>query len=365
MIPKNITCSEILNAIHQIDQEGIPKARLSRTYSIKYNNKYYPPKYVISIANKMINGFELKSDEFGGGTETNSFLEKLGFEIVPHNEFFTANANKSVVTSSQLKIITVSLESNSDYFFNSSYKDLNKNRLILLERTLDKYSDSDVLLFPAGFFEQKLFSEEKVRKLTQKIIEILYKKSSSTVVCFGVDCRNGCDQLAVAVNKEKILAIGRKFYPTADEKNYLSSAYSFDAAELGYKRWFTKKNKKIYLAVCYDCFGIRHQNIINSGYDIILTLAHRFHKKGEGPSGDVDFARKGFAGASQQWNCPVFGTATFFDREVPPLWPTGVLWSNSQSSVKNFKYTDNGIHPIWCEKIDTNPESATCRVFLF
>lgn len=56
-----------------------------------------------------------------------------------------------------------------------------------------------------------------------------------------------------------------------------------------------------------------------------------FGIRGYGPSGDVDFARKGFAGASQQWDCPVFGTAVFFDRAIPENWPTGVRYHSEQS----------------------------------
>lgn len=60
----------------------------------------------------------------------------------------------------------------------------------------------------------------------------------------------------------------------------------------------------------------------------------------ESHAGDVDFARKGFAGASQQWQCPVFGTATFFGREVPENWPSGVLFTDRDKSVRHFKYED-------------------------
>ncbi len=362
MIPKNITKSEVILAIQQIDREGIPKTRLSRTYNIEYNNKFYPHKYVISLANKIANGCELKPEEFGGGEETNSFLEKMGFKIVPsnchHSEKVDSDKNK-------IRITTVSVESGSDYFFNASYDEFNSNRLELSEQVINSYSDSDILLFPAGFFELETFSNKKIKNLSRRISDIIREKDSSCVACFGIDCRNSYDQLAIAADKYDILAIGRKFYPTADEKGAILTATSFDTTEIGYRRNFSVKNKSIYLAVCYDCFGIRHRNIANPGYDIILTLAHRFHKKGEGPSGDVDFARKGFAGASQHWGCPVFGTATFFDREVSPSWPSGVLWNNPDAGVKSFKYTDNEISPIACKKININPESAICREFLF
>lgn len=83
MIPKNIDRQAILAAIQTVDENGIPKQRLSRTYNLKYNDRLYPPKYLISVANRIKNGAELEPFAFGGGAETNSFLEKLGFEIIP------------------------------------------------------------------------------------------------------------------------------------------------------------------------------------------------------------------------------------------------------------------------------------------
>lgn len=81
MISKNITRETVIEALHEIDTNGVPKHRLSTKYHLSHEGKQYPPKYVISIANKIINGTELKADEFGGGEESNTFLTTLGFEI--------------------------------------------------------------------------------------------------------------------------------------------------------------------------------------------------------------------------------------------------------------------------------------------
>ena len=82
MIPKNIDQDHILSAIREIAKKGIPKSRKSKRFQLFYNGKYYPPKYVISLANKYANRMELEPSEFSGGQETNSFLENLGFKIV-------------------------------------------------------------------------------------------------------------------------------------------------------------------------------------------------------------------------------------------------------------------------------------------
>ncbi len=82
MIPKNIGREHVIKAINEIERIGFPKNRSSRKYSLKHNGRYYPPKYVVSLANKYVNGKMLEPFQFGGGTETNGFLEKLRFEIV-------------------------------------------------------------------------------------------------------------------------------------------------------------------------------------------------------------------------------------------------------------------------------------------
>lgn len=82
MIPKNIKKEHILKAIEEIEHGGVPRSKVSKKFSLVYNGKHYPPKYVLSLANKYVNGRELKSSEFSGGNETNIFLRKLGFTVV-------------------------------------------------------------------------------------------------------------------------------------------------------------------------------------------------------------------------------------------------------------------------------------------
>jgi len=83
MIPINITSSHIISAIREIDRDGVPPRRNSKLYDLLYNGRRYPPKYVVSIANRYANGVELSPYDFGGGRdETNPFLRNRGFEII-------------------------------------------------------------------------------------------------------------------------------------------------------------------------------------------------------------------------------------------------------------------------------------------
>lgn len=74
----------ILAAIKEIDEQGIRSGRHSSTYDVIHEGKSYPPKLVISIANRFATGEELDSSIFSGGMDTPAFqlLKKEGFEIV-------------------------------------------------------------------------------------------------------------------------------------------------------------------------------------------------------------------------------------------------------------------------------------------
>ena len=82
MIPENIKSEHILKAIEDVERSGIPSKRRSDRYNLEYNKKLYPPKYIISLANKYANGKELNHSEFSGGDETNNFLKSRGFNII-------------------------------------------------------------------------------------------------------------------------------------------------------------------------------------------------------------------------------------------------------------------------------------------
>ncbi len=81
MIPDNITKEHILSAIAEIKREGVPDSRKSYTHYLKYEGEEYPPKYVLSIANKFANGVELNPSEFSAGNQTNAFYNRIGLQV--------------------------------------------------------------------------------------------------------------------------------------------------------------------------------------------------------------------------------------------------------------------------------------------
>ncbi|MFB2120826.1 McrB family protein [Parapedobacter sp. 2B3] len=89
-IPKNIKKKHLLEAIKEIDDKGAPSDAQSLYYDLIYNGKEYPPKLVVSLANKFANGIELNRPAFRGGEGTECFklLRTHGFVIEPKQFFF-------------------------------------------------------------------------------------------------------------------------------------------------------------------------------------------------------------------------------------------------------------------------------------
>jgi hypothetical protein len=201
----------------------------------------------------------------------------------------------------------------------------------------------------------------------KSVSDILTLKRKNNVICLGID---GCetdqwakDQIGVAIVKKGFLAIGRKFHPTKEEAKYVVKAPDYLFKEENYERIFKFNGKKFFICACYDSFGLKHERIHNPGVDAVLDLVHGFRPKGEGGSSDVYFAKNGFAGASKQWNCPVFGAGVFFKRRIPERWPSGVIWNQGKLSTKLWRYDFNPLNPTTEIKHDTKEGIAKIRVF--
>lgn len=82
MIPQNITKAHVLLAIEEVRQKGIPEQDHSKHYSVYFEEKLYPPKLLISCANRHANGVALPSKDFSSEEQSNNLLRSLGFQIV-------------------------------------------------------------------------------------------------------------------------------------------------------------------------------------------------------------------------------------------------------------------------------------------
>ena len=82
---QDITPDHVLQAIKEIDAQGIDPRAESTGYDLLYAARRYPPKLVLSVAAKHANGTEFDRTQFTGGEDSSAFrlLRALGFEIVP------------------------------------------------------------------------------------------------------------------------------------------------------------------------------------------------------------------------------------------------------------------------------------------
>ena len=82
MIPKNITARHIREAMKKINNEEFPRKNKSHKYCLVADDRHYPPKYTISLANSIVNDYLLSSSEFEGGDNTNDYLRNRGFIVI-------------------------------------------------------------------------------------------------------------------------------------------------------------------------------------------------------------------------------------------------------------------------------------------
>lgn len=117
---KQIEREHILQAIQEIDREGVRPGRNSSTYDLIFNDKPYPPKLVVSLANRYATGEELDHNKFAGGQGTTAFnlLHNEGFVIKSKIDITNSNITRfSQAIDEFIKYIKVSDSIISDFSF--------------------------------------------------------------------------------------------------------------------------------------------------------------------------------------------------------------------------------------------------------
>ncbi|KVC55645.1 MrcB family domain-containing protein [Burkholderia stagnalis] len=80
---EGVTEEHVRQALHEIDQDGVPEDAESTGYDLIYDGKRYPPKLALSLAVKHATGEPLDRATFSGGEASSAFrlLRRLGFEV--------------------------------------------------------------------------------------------------------------------------------------------------------------------------------------------------------------------------------------------------------------------------------------------
>ncbi len=99
----NITEEYILQALSYIDDNGIPDKNKSTRYELITNdNKRYPPKYVIAVADHLENGVEITTEGYNA-IEAKNFLKNKGFTIEMKQEKFELIITANNITSTDTR----------------------------------------------------------------------------------------------------------------------------------------------------------------------------------------------------------------------------------------------------------------------
>ncbi|MCM3790338.1 HNH endonuclease [Domibacillus indicus] len=203
-IPKNINQEHIIQAIQKISKEGVPEKRGSTRFSILYEGKHYPPKYVISIANIFANGEELSSSKFSGGEETNKFLSKLGFNIV-----------ETTINKAETR-----------FEYSEMNKEVNPHAIIQRKADESLFEVFDKELYDTSRMIQKEFEKEKHKEAWNQWRDIIKKVIEEVAYDFDViphrwiigqrllqyfwfeikhkDRRNSASSISFSVNQEQL-----------------------------------------------------------------------------------------------------------------------------------------------------------------
>ena len=80
MIPRGLTDKHFLRAAEIIRNQGVPNSRKSVHYDLLLNDVKYPPKYVVSIATRLLTGKEHPSNAFNAVEAKNYFLSR-GYKV--------------------------------------------------------------------------------------------------------------------------------------------------------------------------------------------------------------------------------------------------------------------------------------------
>ncbi len=207
----------------------------------------------------------------------------------------------------------------------------------LLDQIIPRTAGDGVILFPGGWFHSgEAPAGTLYAWVGDAVAEALAGTARRIVVAIGIDGSfdrpidedpyDG-DQIALAIDRTGIIAIGRKFYPGDDEAAHIRVAEGHLAEESGKKRTFELNGVSYFLFMCNDIKAPYHdvEKYPNPGVQVGLNLIHRINEKGQPLSQENNFACIFGARTSFEWNVPVFLVPIFFRNSVPADWPSGVF----------------------------------------
>lgn len=199
-IPK-VKKQHIEAAIKYIDKNGVPERNKSTVYDlVTEDDKKYPPKYIVSVADYLANGGEIKVGDYNA-VEAVRFLKGLGFRIDTNQVKYelTITAAKIESTDERFSVDNLSLGDNYrpiDAYFQAENGEITKrkrnkseNRISnqtlprlafqVFEKQINALADSDKANFPVCRYNPKspmirgIYASEAEYKKDRNTMEVM------------------------------------------------------------------------------------------------------------------------------------------------------------------------------------------------
>ena len=152
----NFTKDNILEALKYIDKSGVPNEHESTKYVlVTESGKAYPPKYVLAVADHIVNGMPIKTDGFNA-VEAKNFLQRLCFKI--ENKKFILTVTAKDVVSTDLRFTMNDLGLGDKYKAVDAYLERANDEIVRRERAKNenRISNKTMPKIACQVFEKEL-----------------------------------------------------------------------------------------------------------------------------------------------------------------------------------------------------------------
>lgn len=349
-----ITRNHVISAINKFLEEH-PDYPEARSTFLIYEGKKLPAKHIRGMAYKEAFHIEVPKSEYSGGTETERFFQKLGFEVMRIKN----DTKKITLNNPAEKIIEqrISLESNRKmplkiglYVQTEDFK--NKKDFTEAMNTV-KAADIDILVFPENCytsFIEELYDLDPYYidadfKILQNHTLELSKYLGCAVIISSTD-KYGAYYSIFANNMAKDTDTKISMYT----KHTMTYCSAFDFEEYKEKNWFNIihfNGYRLGLTICYDCthaafsrmYGLQQVDILlnSTGGDILYDKWFKYNQVRSIENHCYSFVTMGGSGWGEEPRNYVYG----FSPSGKLLKPQLINGSSEKNNVPGgiYRYT--------------------------
>lgn len=281
---KAIERSDVLAAIEEISEYGIPSNRKSHRFCLEIDGRHFAPKYVVGVAS----GFRfsddpnaqdrLQPDEFAGGPQSNDLLGRHGFKVIACGCGGLANGRPATVRPGDCRLARIIIVGKAAMSVKRATKCLTD-----VAKTIERRNESvEILLTPGGLIVLNLEHREpivgwetpamalaRISQLVESELSPLVQKICAVAkhvrfLTLGVDVflSDGCYAELVAtvdVQTGHVLHTTGKSYPTPDQEKEGALLHITDLAS----HFQTLSGRRCLVLGCHDLNVFSARSIAN------------------------------------------------------------------------------------------------------